>query len=491
MENKNNQINVNEQLIKQVISQITKFSFIKANDFIVMTEKEFIIRIIRVTDKKSLDIDYRDVGIQNIMTECPRWIEYLKNKIIETFTDQTIEKNIIDTKQKWIVKFKNTCNPKDCAFPSEIKIKDIYCAAYHGICCKATEISMLKFCKNNEIVENFICDQKVYVQVLEDIQLYKKEDLITIAAQPIPTFIKRIGADHSSQKSGDGMGTIGNRTDINVFIFDTGISLHPELNIVNGRNFTTSDVNAWKDVYGHGTHVSGIVGAIDNDIGVVGVAPGVRLWAIKVIGDNGSGSTSTIITALNWVLSNRNVLWNGFGIINMSLGGPAFAPLDDAIKNVTDNGIVVCVAAGNSATNAISTSPARSPSAITVGATSPNPTYDTLASFSNYGNIVDILAPGTSINSTYLNNGYAIMSGTSMATPVITGTVALMVSTLNLGTPTTGGFVGNVSNTLKYVSSPTLYPNYDGTQTSNPRIILSQTATNAGTTNISVRSGSY
>lgn len=487
MDNKN----TNLQISKEVISQIREiFSFIEESDFEIKIDKKSNIKISRLSDKKFTIINHTQYRIENIMTKCPKWIGYLENKFTETFIGQGIEKSIPDAKQKWIVKLKSTCNPNDCLFPAEIKIKNIYCVAYHGICCKASEASMMNFIKNHENVEDYVCDQKVYLQVLEEKQIIQRAEMSAFATQPIPPFIKKIGADHSSQKSGIGS-SIGTRTDINVFIFDTGISSHPDLNIVGGRNFTTGDSNAWQDQHGHGTHVSGIAGAKDNDIGIIGVAPGVRLWAIKVIGNNGSGSTSVIIAALNWVLSNRGTLWNGYGIINMSLGGPVFQPLDDAIKNITNNGIVVCVAAGNSSINAINITPARSLSAITVGATSSNPFYDTLASYSNYGSIIDILAPGSNIYSTYLNNSYSVMSGTSMATPILTGTIALLVSTLNLGPPTTADFVGNVSNTIKYVSSFLSYPNYDGTETKNPRIKLSVMAKSAITTDISIRSGTY
>ncbi len=484
MENKKTQIINN--LKNRIILQLNELKLDKY-DIIICENND--IKITRLSDNKFLVINHKDYEINNVMTDCPKWLNNLKNRIVEIFYNQKInDKTIADAKQKWIVKLKSTCNPNDCLFPTEIKIKDIYCSAYHGICCKATEISMMNFVKNHENVEDFVCDQKVYLQVLEEKQIIQRDQLSIFATQTLPPFIKRIGADHSSQKYRN---NIASRTDINVFIFDTGISNHPDLNIVNGRNFTTSDPNAWQDNHGHGTHVSGITGAMDNSFGIVGVAPGVRLWAIKVIGDNGSGSTSAIIAALNWVLSNRNILWTGYGIINMSLGGPIFQPLDDAIQNITNNGIIVCVAAGNSSTNALNTSPGRSPAAITVGATSSNPTYDTIAYFSNYGGIVDILAPGSNINSTYLNGGYAVLSGTSMATPIVTGTVALLVSTVALGSPTSAGFVGNVSNTIKYVSSPLTYPNYDGTQTPNPKIILSSVAISAGTTDISIRSGTY
>lgn len=396
-------------------------------------------------------------------------------------------------KQNWIVKIKkdaiNTLNNVE-EIHKNISISKIYKDAYHGFLCQASEEDIVNLANSNDIIEEYYPDVTYHIKETGDRNLFTKKD-VEILSQSVQPFIQRIGADHSSQMSGNGSGSLANRTDINVFIVDTGIYPHADLNIIAGMNFTSSNGNAWVDDNGHGTHVAGIAGAYDNTIGVVGVAPGVNLWAIKVLDASGSGLSSTIITALNWILSHRGIGWSGYGIVNMSLGGPAFQPLDDAVANLTNNGIIVCVAAGNDSQNAINESPARSPSALTVGATMPNPSYNTLASYSNYGSILDILAPGSNILSTYLNNGYATLSGTSMATPIISGTVALMLSTVYQGSPTNAGFVGNVRNTLRYVSTPLSYPNYDGTVTPNPKITLSTAAINANTTDISVRSGSF
>lgn len=318
-----------------------------------------------------------------------------------------------------------------------------------------------------------------------------REEAFTIASQTTDAYIPKVGCDHSSQISGNGSGSLAGRLDINVFIVDTGIHTHSDLNVVGGMNFTTTNSSDWVDRNGHGTHVAGIAGGLDNSFGIVGSAPGVRLWAIKVLGDNGTGSSSNLINALEWIKANRNITWYGYGIVNMSLTGSASASIDAAVRNLTDSGIVVVAAAGNYTMNVSGFSPSREYTAITVGATSYKPGYLEIANYSNYGSLVDILAPGSSILSTYLNNQYALLSGTSMAAPVVTGTCALIASTLNLGAPNGAGYPGNVSNTIKYVSGFYEYPNYDHTVTPNPRIILSSAAASSGTTDISIRSGTY
>lgn len=389
---------------------------------------------------------------------------------------------------KWIVTFEKDFDPVNYHWPNTIKICDIHKHAHHGMCCTASE-AVLKDLQLDKKIKSYVKDSIIKIQSLPARKILNNDVLSALAAaQPIGPFIRRIGSDHSSQISGDGIGSLSNRTDINVFIVDTGISQHVDLNIVGGRNFTTTDPNAWNDGNGHGTHVAGIVGAKDNTYGIVGVAPGVRLWAIKVLNDSGSGSVSNIITALNWILANKNILWSGYAILNMSLGGSAIQVLDDAVNNLINAGIIVCVAAGNNSINAINVSPARVVNAITVGATGTNSTYNSLAPYSNFGSIVDILAPGTNIYSTYLNNGYATLSGTSMATPVLTGTVVLLLNKYNLSQFGINNIPQFTREIIYSISSNTIITNNDRTIGSNPRISIPVTKP---TTNVSVWAGAF
>lgn len=378
----------------------------------------------------------------------------------------------IEPVETYLVNFFPKFSAKKFSWPQNIKIKYQYNNLMNGCCIITTPTNISSIAQTYPIIQSYVKDQKV-----------------KITQQTVPPFISRIGANHSSQKSGNGVSSLDWRTTINVFIVDTGIAnAHPDLNVVGGQNFTNGNTSAWNDDHGHGTHVAGIAGARDNGHGIVGVAPGIRLWAIKVLDAEGTGFTSDIIAGLNWILQTRGTLWTGRGIVNMSFGGPTFALLDDAVNNLALNGIIPVAAAGNQSINAANISPARAPNAITVGATEPNPNYTRLASYSNFGTVVDILAPGSNILSTIPPNKYALMSGTSMATPVVTGTIALLLNIAIISGGNTITFVKNVRNNLINTSSNLTPTNHDGSIGSNPRIII---PTNKPSTNISVWAGSY
>ncbi|MEM2924602.1 MAG: S8 family serine peptidase [Methanocellales archaeon] len=222
-------------------------------------------------------------------------------------------------------------------------------------------------------------------------------------------------------------------TGIKVAILDTGIQYdHPDLkaNIKGGVNFVgwTRDGNTnpkyWTDKNGHGTHVAGIVAAVNNTIGVVGVAPEASLYAVKVLNDAGSGYYSDIVQGIEWSINNN------MQIISMSFGGTSDSQaLKDACDKAKKRGIVLIAAAGNSGDGNPNTDnvlyPAKYDSVIAVAATDSS---DSVPSWSSDGSEVDVAAPGVSILSTYKGSSYATMSGTSMAAPHVTGTVALMLS---------------------------------------------------------------
>ncbi len=261
------------------------------------------------------------------------------------------------------------------------------------------------------------------------IDYIEQDQTVTIDAQSLPWGIAATGDDSSSTVAGDGTGTV---SDVRIYIIDTGIDInHPDLNVVGGRNFVTG-ARTYDDGNGHGTHVAGTAAAIDDGSGVVGMAPGASLYAVRVLNNKGSGTNSGVIAGVDWVRQEKqNNPWTPM-VANMSLGGGASASLDLSVSNCINAGVVVCVAAGNSGVDAGNSSPARVAAAITVGAHDIN---NVLASWSNYGSIVDINAPGVSITSTYKGGGYAILSGTSMATPHVTGAAALYLSTHRTSTP--------------------------------------------------------
>lgn len=208
---------------------------------------------------------------------------------------------------------------------------------------------------------------------------------------------------------------------IKVAIVDTGIDLaHPDLkdNIKGGYNA----INPWQlanDDNGHGTHVAGIVAAANNTIGVVGVGPNIDLYAVKVLDRRGSGYLSDVIEGLDWAIQ------NGMQVVNMSLGTSSdIQSFREAVQRVNAAGIVQVVAAGNNSGGSVSY-PAAYPEVIAVSATDSS---DNIAYFSSVGSAVDLAAPGVSIYSAYKSSTYKTLSGTSMATPHVTGTAALVLT---------------------------------------------------------------
>lgn len=204
-------------------------------------------------------------------------------------------------------------------------------------------------------------------------------------------------------------------TGVTVYIIDTGIRYdHQEF---GGRASFGYDAfgGTGADGNGHGTHVSGTVGG-----STVGVAKNVALKAVRVLNNQGSGTTSGVIAGINWVISDNTT----YAVANMSLGGSFSQSLNTAVANAVLDNVTFAVAAGNESTNAATKSPASEPTAITVGATT---STDGFAYYSNYGSIVDILAPGSSIYSSYKNSAtsYSTLSGTSMASPHVAGVAAL------------------------------------------------------------------
>ena len=246
-------------------------------------------------------------------------------------------------------------------------------------------------------------------------------------AQSTPWGIDRVFGDESyafpTWSTGKGAG-------IGVAVLDTGIDVdHEDLKVVGGKRFylrglTLRSDDQYNDVYGHGTHVAGTIAALDNDYGVVGVAPAVNLYAVKVLGDNGSGSTSAIIAGIEWVRDQGNI-----SIINMSLGSSLYSyAFDQACKNAYLDGILIVASAGNSGNDAGTGDtvgyPAKYDSVIAVAASD---IYDDRAYFSSTGPDVDLIAPGVNIMSTVPDSQYEDgWSGTSMASPHVAGTAALV-----------------------------------------------------------------
>ncbi len=290
------------------------------------------------------------------------------------------------------------------------------------------------------------------------------DEVIEVAAQTIPTGVSRIGTKSNTVAKING---VDERVDVDVAVVDTGIqSNHPDLNVVGGYNCSTTNRAAWRDVQGHGTHVAGTVAALDNAAGVVGVAPGARLWAVKILNDDGYGLLSWYVCGLDWIAAQRDPNDSSrplIEVINMSVvkdgrddlncGKSNSDILHRAICRLTAAGTTVAAAAGNDSRSAATRIPAAYNEVITVSALADTDGKsgglggarcyswggydkdDTFADFSNYGSDVDIIAPGKCIWSTKPGSTYAYSSGTSMATPAVAGAAALYKASRPMATP--------------------------------------------------------
>ncbi|HSJ57342.1 MAG TPA: S8 family peptidase [Anaerolineae bacterium] len=286
--------------------------------------------------------------------------------------------------------------------------------------------------------------------------------------QTLPTGINRVDAELSATANING---VDDRVNVDVAVIDTGIDIdHPDLNVVGGYGCVT--IGVWDDDNGHGSHVAGTIGAKDNTIGVVGVAPGARLWAVKVLNKRGSGTWSQIICGIDWVTANAATI----EVANMSLGGGGTETgcddggMNEAICNAVNAGVTFVVAAGNESDDAAYHVPAAYDQVITVSAladfnglpgggaapTCYSDVDDTMAYFSNYGADVDLIAPGGCIYSTYKGGGYTTMSGTSMASPHVAGGAALYKATHPSATPAQvkSALIGTGSTNWNNVDDP-------------------------------------
>ncbi len=302
------------------------------------------------------------------------------------------------------------------------------------------------------------------LQADPDVKFIDQDQVFLIAGpQSLPTGINRIDGELSKTAKIDGL---DERVNVDVAIIDTGIASHEDLNVHRSVNCSggsplrgSCKSSSPADGNGHGTHVAGTVAALDNAVGVVGVAPGARLWGVKVLSDRGSGYKSWIIAGIDYVTANADSI----EVANMSLGGsgsddgePCEQTTDSykkAICNSVAAGVTYAVAAGNSSADASTALPAAYDMVITVSAladfdgvtggvgapTCRTDEDDTLANFSNYGADVDIIAPGVCITSTWptalIASGYNTISGTSMASPHVAGAAALYKANNPVATP--------------------------------------------------------
>jgi minor extracellular protease Epr len=246
-------------------------------------------------------------------------------------------------------------------------------------------------------------------------------------------------------------------TGIRVAVLDTGISEHPDLNWSSDLTFNCSmDPTYIDEKSGHGTHVAGIIGAKNNAFGVVGVAPDCILIPIKVLNNNGGGSYESIVSGIEKAIESKA------DIISMSLGSNSAPPdkVHQVIKKAADAGIIILAAAGND--GGVTNYPARYEEVIAVAAIDENGDY---ATFTSGDDTVDSVAPGVGIYSTFLNQGYAKMSGTSQACPFVAGLCALALSftRANPDLPQIKNYI-DMLRVLDLLSDDTKYVNAGGSK---------------------------
>jgi subtilisin family serine protease len=339
---------------------------------------------------------------------------------------------------RYIVVLKQGHQPAEVAAKHGLKTRHVFDHALHGF---AGEIS---------------ADRLEALQKDPRIEFIEPELELFSSAQTLSTGVKRIGASLSPLAKIDGL---DERINADIAILDTGIAPHADLNIFTNVSFIAGQTT---DGNGHGTHVAGIAAAIDNGVGVVGVAPGARLWGVKVMDNTGAGTTGSIIQGVDFVTQNAGQI----EVANLSFAGIGYSSaLRQAISNSVAKGVVFVVSAGNDSRDiygpdgvqntADDSIPASYPEVMTVSAMydldGVASSDDALASFSNYsrsavagrpvtspGAAIDLAAPGVNIASTYLNGGYATMSGSSMASPHAAGAAALYIAAHSRGTNAAG-----------------------------------------------------
>lgn len=252
----------------------------------------------------------------------------------------------------------------------------------------------------------------------------------TFTGQMLPWNVTLIGGDRSSARSGDGSGTV----DIDVYVIDSGVD-HPDVDVVESVRFFSDDLDPGSPT--HGNHVAATIAATDDASGMVGVAPGARVHSLDVFDGSGSAPMSRLIAAVAHVTAAKKADPARPIVVNMSVGAytgsTGLNALDEAIQASVAAGVVYVVSAGNQRVDAARVSPARVPEALTVAAYDANHTF--AIDFSNYGPLVDILAPGVRVVSAADGGRYARLDGTSMAAPHVAGAAALVLAANPAATP--------------------------------------------------------
>jgi subtilisin family serine protease len=391
-----------------------------------------------------------------ILHEAPVSVnERLPNPVLDIVEDNNLGKPLADVRIpfQYIVMLKDNVidDPKSIAdnfIAQGAELLHIYRYSFKGFALRIPNLGLL---------DEMVADSRIASIEQDTIGRIASTTAATIplsSHQQTPTGLKRIDENiqsHSStinqlltiQESQNSTGT--HSVDADIAILDTGISKsNPDLNVYRDVTFVKGTTSG-DDDNGHGSHAAGTAAAKDNSLGVIGVAPGARLWAIKVCDGEGNCPKSNIIAGLDYVTKYADDI----DVVNLSLEHPLDVSLDKAASKAVAAGLTVVAAAGNSGEDAKSVSPGHNPDVISVSAIADSDgkcggsgrstlggADDRFANFSNYGPSVDIAAPGVDILSTYYNGELRLESGTSMAAPHVTGAAALYKSLHPLATPT-------------------------------------------------------
>jgi len=436
---------------------------------ITIKRKEKIVKI-RLNNNKSFCISYKKYCKKEILDDDKKWIRTLKKSIHKQLKKTSFKK-------LFIITLANNVNLRQLKKINEIKIDSRLSDNTYS--CYANDQDIDIFVSANDSKVTFEENEYIEVPADEIEQIERINENIEDISENIGDALRSIKSRSRSKSIKEPHLTrIGDSNTNNnivyppnlyVFVIDSGIYEHPDLNINKelSRDFTNSDIG-WSDNNGHGTHVAGTIGAKNSN---TAVAPGVQLIAHKVLGENGRGSVGEVIESLGVIKKFKEDYPSSIIVVNMSLGmstarnnalsysygsngvatnPPIFSEIEKRIQNLIQMDVTFIIAAGNSTIDAYTVTPARIPQVIAVGAyvysKNPNPicrggycgSKNNIAIFSNFGSSVSIMAPGVDIYSTWHgyinktemnnnNNVYGTLSGTSMAAPIVTGAVVNMI----------------------------------------------------------------
>ncbi|AHZ24124.1 serine protease (plasmid) [Haloferax mediterranei ATCC 33500] len=273
--------------------------------------------------------------------------------------------------------------------------------------------------RGDAVIGDFSDEALAELESRSDVRYVESDITVEVLGQSMPWGCVKVKADTTVQSGQTGKGA-------HVAVLDTGIDCeHPDLKPILGEGYAVVDSERddepWNDDHTHGTHCAGTVAAVNNDQGVVGVAPEVTLHAVKALNGDGSGSGSDIAEGIRWAAD------QGYDVISMSIGATSSSSvIEDAVQYAYDKGVLLVGAAGNEGPcNDCVHYPGAYDEVIAVSSTNPD---DDLSEFSSTGPEVNIAAPGSDITSTIIGGGYRAFSGTSMATPHVSGVGAVLMA---------------------------------------------------------------